>query len=78
MHFGVVLGDLAALETGPDHEGVHRPFDVVRQDTRETYSAGTLPVSWRHLLLHHGLLVLVLVVLVMMMSHQEAWRRLHN
>ena len=29
MHFGVVLGDLAALETGPDHEGVHRPFDVV-------------------------------------------------
>lgn len=29
MHLGVVLGDLAALQPGPDHEGVHGPLDVV-------------------------------------------------
>ena len=31
MHLGIVLSDLAALETGPDHEGVHGPFDVISQ-----------------------------------------------
>jgi hypothetical protein len=31
VHLGVLLGDLASLHPGPDHEGVHRPLDVVLQ-----------------------------------------------
>lgn len=29
MHFGIVLGDFAALETRPDHECVHGSLDVI-------------------------------------------------
>ncbi len=29
VHFGIVLGDFAALETRPDHEGVHGSLDVI-------------------------------------------------
>ncbi len=29
VHFRIVLRDLATLQTRPDHEGVHRSFDVV-------------------------------------------------
>ena len=71
MHFGVVLGDLVAMGTGPDIEGVHRPLDLIPQDIRKTSSAGNLPASLRHLLLHHGLMLLVFVVLGITMSHLE-------
>ena len=29
VHLGIVLSDLATLETRPDHEGVHGSLDVV-------------------------------------------------
>lgn len=29
MHFRIVLGDFAALQTRPDHESVHGSFDVI-------------------------------------------------
>ena len=29
MHLWVVLGDLAPLQPGPDHERVHGPLDVL-------------------------------------------------
>ena len=29
VHLWVVLSDLPPLQPGPDHEGVHRPLDVV-------------------------------------------------
>ena len=29
VHFGIVLGDFAALETRPDHKGVHGSLDVI-------------------------------------------------
>jgi hypothetical protein len=80
VHFRIVLGDFAALETRPDHEGVHGSFDVIRENTGESSaSAGTLAISGRHLLLHHAhsnslllllLMVMVLLLLVVMVSHQ--------
>ena len=30
MHLGIVLSDFAALQPGPDHEGVHGPLNMVR------------------------------------------------
>ena len=78
MHFWVVLGDFAALETRPDHEGVHGSLDVIGKDTGEAAaSAGTLAISGRHLLLHHAhgnslllLVVVLLLLLVVVVSHQ--------
>ena len=29
MHFGIVLGHLAALSPRPDHEGIHGSFDMI-------------------------------------------------
>jgi hypothetical protein len=78
VHFGIVLGDFAALQTRPDHEGVHGSLDVIREDTGEAAaSAGTLAISGRHLLLHHAhgnslllLMVVMLLLLLVVVSHQ--------
>ena len=51
VHFGVVLCDFAPLETGPDHEGVHGPFDVLLAGFAESLVHGTghgLLVDGRH------------------------------
>lgn len=29
MHLRIVLGDFTALQPGPDHKRIHRPFDVL-------------------------------------------------
>lgn len=57
VHLWVVLRNLAALQSRPDHEGVHRPLDVVLAVL--TAAAGLVGAhadrqSCRSLLVHHG------------------------
>lgn len=40
MHFRIVLGHFAALSSRPDHEGVHRPFDVIVGRVHQSGMAG--------------------------------------
>ena len=40
VHFRIVLGHFAALSSRPDHEGVHRPFDVIVGRVHQSGMAG--------------------------------------
>ena len=68
VHLWIVLCNFATLESGPDHESVHRSLDVIWK------SNWAFAVDWRHavmvdLMIELLLLLLLLLLLVLVLHH---------